>query len=185
MRMVTGRSVVPAGTAITASCTVLYFALPSAATTSSIGAPPASRACPNSKKSKRSAPHALNFFKRLFRFIRLLLHPLRRVEAATLLGRLDGDVLEAEGAGVVQPLCGLDAAEGAVAEAYVIDGHAGEADDPHHARARRARHVLDLDVTHDRLGRPLFAEIQKVNGEYGLGNAADLDVTHVNVLQYA
>ena len=37
-RMTTGLSAVPAGTAITASCTVLYFALPSAATTSSTGA---------------------------------------------------------------------------------------------------------------------------------------------------
>src|SRR5215204_783465 len=155
MRMTTGLSAVPAGTAITASCTVRYFPLPSAATTNSTGAHFASRAPPAMKMSARSAPHALKFLKSFFRFIRRSLRRLRRVEAAPALGRLDGDVLEAEGAGVVEDLRRLDAAEGAVAEAYVVDGHAGEADDPHDARARTARHVLDQDVADDGLVRPL------------------------------
>src|SRR5829696_1244466 len=124
MRMTTGLSAVPAGTAINASCTVLYFALPSAATTSSTGAQYASSSFPKIKKSTRSAPHALDFLRSHFRFIRMSLRRLRRVETAPALGRLDGDVLEAEGARVVHDLGRLDAAEGAIAEAYVLDGHA-------------------------------------------------------------
>src|SRR5947209_17053265 len=52
MRMMTGLSGLPAGTAMTASCTDLYFALPSAATTSSTGAADATRA-PTARQDRR------------------------------------------------------------------------------------------------------------------------------------
>src|SRR5215207_1493036 len=101
MRMTTGLSAVPAGTAITASCTVLYFALPSAATTNSTGAAFAPRTPPDSVSSTASAPQAVRLLVSRLPLIKSSLRSLRRVEAAPLLRRLDGDVLEAEGADVV------------------------------------------------------------------------------------
>src|SRR2546423_12757768 len=52
MRMTTGLSGLPAAPAMTASCTDLYFALPSAATTSSTGAADATRA-PTARHDRR------------------------------------------------------------------------------------------------------------------------------------
>src|SRR2546423_6926436 len=52
MRMTTGLSGLPAAPAMTASCTDLYFALPSAATTSSTGAADAPRA-PTARQDRR------------------------------------------------------------------------------------------------------------------------------------
>src|SRR5215213_5823828 len=69
---------------------------------------------------------------------------------------------------------------------YVVDGDAGEADDPHDARARTARHVLDVDVAHDGLvGAFVAGVVEQVNRENGFGDAADLDVAHEDVFEDA
>src|SRR5437588_3142828 len=57
MRIMTGLSGLPAGTAMTASCTDLYCALPSAATTSSTGAADATRAPAARQDRRHTAKH--------------------------------------------------------------------------------------------------------------------------------
>src|SRR5215213_2621888 len=196
MRITTGLSAVPEGTAITASCTVLYFALPSAATVSSTGLACARAAPAVGQTATNAATPHVNLLSESNRPIfstltfktrrRNSLRRLRRVEAAPLLRGLDGDVLEAEGARVVQDLGRLDAAEGAVLKTYVVDDDAGEADHPHHARARTARHVFEPDVAHHGFVKPPVARVvEHVDGQHGLRHAPHLDAAHKDVLDSA
>src|SRR5581483_5853723 len=109
-----------------------------------------------------------------------------RIAAAPFLRRLDGDVPERNLPGVLHLFGHIDATKRAVGEADLINHGAGEAGDPHHARARSALHVFDHDVADDgavRPGSPRF--VKEIYPQDRFGPAAALDVTHKDVLDAA
>src|SRR5262245_48821176 len=111
---------------------------------------------------------------------------LRRIAAAPLIRRFDRDVLERDGAGVLNELAGFDAAKHAVGEANVFNHRAGKARDPHHARTGFAAYVLNHHIADDGFVRPIGAGlVEKIYRQNGFGDAADLDVAHENILDHS
>src|SRR5262245_40499488 len=81
------------------------------------------------RKNKNFAPFRMaSWMSSLLRF------SLGRIAAPPLIRRFDGDILERDGAGVLNDLARFDPAKRAVDEPDVFDHRAGKARDPHHAR---------------------------------------------------